>query len=73
MSNCNKLGEHGFQYASRNNCDTNMCNLKGVLCKHEDHCAIKNKLNCKNQDLKMFNIFNAEQLLILQIVHLIFI
>ena len=50
-----------------------MCNLKGALSKYDDNFAIKEKFNCKNQDVKMFKILNAERLPILQIVQLIFI
>ena len=73
VSNRKKLGEHGFQCASINKCDTVICNLKGALSKYENHFAINETFNCKSQDLKMFNILNAEQLPILQIVQLIFI
>ena len=67
-----RLGS-GHQCASINKCDTDICNLNGALSKYKDCFAIKDKFNCKIQDLKMFNIFNAEQLPILQIVHLIFL
>ena len=72
INNCNKLGEHGFQCASINKCDTDICNLKGALSKYDDRFTIKDKFKCKNQDLKMFKIVNAEQLPILDIVHLLF-
>ena len=43
------------------------------MTKYDHHFAIKGKLNCKTQDLKMFKMPNAEQLPILQIMQLIFI
>ena len=43
--------------------------MKGALSKYDHHFAIKEKLSCTNQDLKMFKILNAEQ--ILEIVQLI--
>ena len=73
MNNGNKLGEHGFQCASFNKCDTDICNLKRALSKYDHYFAINEKLNCKNKDLKMFKILNAENLPILQIVQFIFI
>ena len=62
-----------FKCASMNKCDTDICILKGALSKYNYHFGFIQTFNCKNQDLKMFKILNAEQLPILQIVHLIFI
>ena len=73
ISSCNKLGGRGFQRVSINKCNTDIYNLKGALSKFKDRFAIKEKFYCKNQDLKMFKILNAEQLPILQIVKSIFI
>ena len=71
ISNCNKLGEHGFQCVSINKWDTDICHLKGALSKYDHHFAIKGRFNCENHDLKMCKISKIEQLPILQIIHLI--
>ena len=46
ISNCNKLCEHSFQCTSINNCDTNICHLKGARSKYGHYFAITETFDC---------------------------